>query len=76
MADARVKQEGTNQSAPGVNGIFSLRDSDRGGDQGDAVDNSAGQNSVIGITFNRQRDLQGTGTTLRYPAGRSSAQEF
>jgi len=72
MADERVSQQGVNNSAPGVNGLYGLRDTDNGNSQGDVVDSTYAKNNVKDVSFARIRNMQGTGTTFYYPfTGRS-----
>jgi len=72
-----VKQNGINQDAPGTGGKYQLKNDVYGSSNGDAVDNTQSGNPVDqAVSALRQRNLQGTGSTFVYPAGKSAAMVF
>lgn len=76
MSYENVGQHGTYESAPGSAGPNGLRDENMGDSRGDAVDSTYSANNVKQVSFQRVRNLQGTGTTFFYTYGRNSQQEY
>ena len=76
MADEKVGQSGTENSAPGRFGLYTQHDTDMGDSRGDAVDSTYSKNDVKTVSFQRVRNLQGTGTTFFYTYGRNSQQQY
>jgi hypothetical protein len=76
MANENIGQKGIENSTPGRFGLYTQHDVDMGNSDGDTVDSTYSRNSVKEISFQRTRNLQGTGTTFYYPLGNSSRQEY
>lgn len=67
MADERPGQHGVENSAPGRYGLYTQHDVDMGRSDGDAIDSTYSKNNVKDVSFQRTRNLQGTGITFFYP---------